>query len=116
MIHEPKGREAKGWRSRRFERLRRLQTIPADGLLGSLVQSSSRCGKVTCHCAEGEGHPRWSLTFMSGGKKRVERIPEEWVEEVRRRVEQGREFKEALCEVFAANAELLALGRRQRRR
>jgi hypothetical protein len=53
---------------------------------------------------------------MVDGKKRVERIPEDWVEEVRRRVEEGREFKRAVAEVLAANAQLLALDRRQRGR
>jgi hypothetical protein len=53
---------------------------------------------------------------MVDGKKRVERVPETWVEDVRRRVEAGREFKRAVAEVFAANAQLLALERRQRRR
>ncbi len=52
---------------------------------------------------------------MVGGKKRVERIPNEWVEEVQRLVEAGREFKDAVAEVFAANAQLLALWRKQRR-
>src|SRR2546429_5934167 len=32
------------------------------------------------------------------------RSPNEWVEEIRPLVEQGREFKEATAEVFAANA------------
>jgi hypothetical protein len=50
---------------------------------------------------------------MVDGKKRVERIPEEWVEQIRPLVEQGREFKDAVAEVFAANAQLLALWRRQ---
>ena len=63
-----------------------------------------------------KGHPVWSLTFMAGGKKRVEHIPTEWVEEVQRLVEAGREFKEAVAEVFAANAQLLALWRQQRHR
>jgi hypothetical protein len=53
---------------------------------------------------------------MAGGKKRVEHIPNEWVEEVRRLVEAGREFKEAVVEVFTANAQLLALWRKQRGR
>jgi hypothetical protein len=35
------------------------------------------------------------------------------VEEVQRLVDAGREFKQAVAEVFAANAQLLALGRRQ---
>jgi transposase-like protein len=50
---------------------------------------------------------------MVDGKKRVERIPDEWVEEIRPLVEQGREFKDAVAEVFGANAQLLALWRRQ---
>jgi len=53
---------------------------------------------------------------MVGGKKRVERIPDEWVEEVQRLVDAGREFKEAVAEVFAANAQLLALWRKQQGR
>ena len=48
-----------------------------------------------------------------GGKKHVERIPDEWVEQIRPLVEQGREFKDAIAEVFAANAQLLALWRQQ---
>ena len=86
---------------------------PSDALPGSLALTHRRCGTPTCHCAKGEGHPLWSLTFMVDGKKRVERIPDEWVEQIRPLVEQGREFKDAVAEVFAANAQLLALWRRQ---
>jgi hypothetical protein len=43
----------------------------------------------------------------------VERIPQDWVDEVRQRVEAGREFQDAVREVLAANAQLLALERRQ---
>ncbi len=50
---------------------------------------------------------------MVDGKKRVERIPDEWVDEIRPLVEQGREFKDAVAEVFAANAQLLALRRQE---
>jgi hypothetical protein len=50
---------------------------------------------------------------MVDGKKRVERIPRDWVEEVGRRVEAGREFQDAVREVLAANAQLLGLERRQ---
>jgi hypothetical protein len=53
---------------------------------------------------------------MANGKKRVERIPKEWVEEVRRRVEAGREFQDAVREVLTANAELLVLRRKQKAR
>jgi hypothetical protein len=30
---------------------------------GSLVLTHRRCGKPTCHCASGEGHPIWFLGF-----------------------------------------------------
>ncbi len=55
----------------------------------------------------------WSLTFMVDGKKRVERIPTEWVEEIQPLVLEGREYKDAVSQVFAINAQLLALWRRQ---
>jgi hypothetical protein len=115
VISEPRSPHASRLRQRKFERLRGLR-IPPDGLPGSLSTTYTRCGKPACRCAEGEGHPVWRLTFMAGGKKRVERVPAEWVEEVRQRVEAGRRFKDAVAEVFALNAQLLALGRRQRRR
>ena len=111
----PKGQEAARLRQRKFRALRGL-TVPAEGLPGSLALTHRRCGKPTCHCAQGKGHPVWTLTFMVEGKKRVERIPDEWVEEIRREVEAGREFKRAVREIFAANAQLLALWRKQQGR
>jgi hypothetical protein len=112
-MNAAKGPEASRLRQRKHELLRQLR-LPPDALLGSLSLSYGRCGKPTCHCAEGHGHPRWQFTFMSAGKKRVVAVPNEWVEEVRQRVEQGQAFKEGMAEVFAANAELWALERKQR--
>jgi hypothetical protein len=51
---------------------------------------------------------------MSGRKRRVERIPKEWVEDVRRRVEAGRALQDAIKDMLTANAELLVLWRQQR--
>jgi hypothetical protein len=112
MIHRSDGPVASRLRQRKFQLLRRF-SIPADALPGSLSLSHLRCGKSTCHCAEDQGHPVWSLTYMVQGKKRVQHIPKEWVEEVRRRVEQGREFQDAVREVLAANAQLLVLERKE---
>jgi hypothetical protein len=112
MIHEPRGSLASRLRQRKFELLRRFQ-IPDDALPGSLALSHLRCGKSTCHCAEGQGHEVWSLTFMVRGKKHVQHIPKTSVADVRRRVAAGREFQEAVREVLAANAQLLVLARKQ---
>jgi uncharacterized protein DUF6788 len=107
----PKGRQAARLRRRKRQLLARVR-LPPEGLPGSLALTHRRCGKPSCHCAEGKGHPVWSLTFMVQGRKRVERIPQEWVEGIRPRVESGRKFKEAVAEIFAANAQLLALKRK----
>jgi len=114
MNNEPRGPQASRLRQRKFELARRFQ-LPDDLLPGALSLSHLRCGKPTCHCAEGRGHPVWSLTFMVRGKKHVQHIPKDWVEDVRRRVQAGREFQEAVREVLAANAQLLVLARQQRR-
>jgi len=115
MIRDPKGSQAARWRQRKFALLRRF-SIPANLLPGSLTLSHTRCGKPSCHCAAGEGHPAWTWTFMAEGKRRVERLPADWIEEVQRRVEAGHQFQNAVREVLTANAELLILARKQRRK
>jgi hypothetical protein len=50
---------------------------------------------------------------MVQGKKRVEHIPQQWVDAVRQRVDRGREFKEAWAEVLLLNAEILVLERKR---
>ena len=101
---------------RRARRLLARFHLPDDALPGSLALSHRRCGKPSCHCANGDGHPLWTLTFMAGGKKRVETIPADWIDAVRPRVEAGRHFKEAAVELLLINAELLVLARKQRAR
>lgn len=115
MNHEARGALASRLRQRKFELVRRFH-IPENGLPGSLSLHHLRCGKPTCHCAKGDGHPVWSLTFMVTGKKHVQHIPKEWVEDVRRRVKAGREFQDAVREVLTANAQLLVLARQQRKK
>ena len=115
MNKEPKGPQAARWRQRKYEILRRY-AIPADLLPGSLSLTHLRCGKPNCHCAKGQGHSVWSLTFMVNGKKQVQHIPKDWVDEVRERVDAGREFQDAVREVLTANAQLLVLTKKQRRR
>ena len=113
---EPRGEHASRLRQRKYELLRRFR-IPEHALPGSLVLTRTRCGKPTCRCATGEHrHTKWTLTFMVDGKKRVETIPAELLDEIRPLVLQGRELKDAVAEVFALNAQLLALWHRQQPR
>ena len=95
MDIQPKGPQAARLRQHKFALLRRFP-IPPDLLPGSLSLTHRRCGQPTCHGAhDPQGNPVWLLTFMVNGKKRVERIPDEWVEEVQGGVAAGREYKEA---------------------
>jgi hypothetical protein len=114
-LTQPKGPKAARLRQRKYELLRTF-TLPEDALPGSLSLTHTRCGRVGCHCAEGEGHPVWRLRFVRDGKPHLENIPTEWIEEVQRRVAAGRAAQEALLEVLTANAELLALEKEQRAR
>ena len=52
---------------------------------------------------------------MLDGKKRVEHVPADKLEEIRNRIEQGREFQDAVREVLSANARLIVLERQQLR-
>ncbi|HTP36106.1 MAG TPA: DUF6788 family protein [Candidatus Acidoferrales bacterium] len=109
-----RGPEASRLRRRARLLLARLH-LPEDALPGSLVVTHRRCGKPSCHCAKGDGHPFAILTFMAGGKKRVETIPADWIDTVRPRLQAGRKFKNIAAELLAINAELLVLARQQRR-
>jgi hypothetical protein len=64
----PSGPPANRLRQRKRQLLSRLK-VPPDALPGSLALTHRRCGKPSCHCADGQGHPLWSLTFMVQGKK-----------------------------------------------
>jgi len=113
-MKRPRGPDAARLRQRKYELLRTLR-IPADGLPGSLSLTHHACGTANCHCEKDKGHVRWQLTFMSNGKKCVHYIPPDWADAVRLRVDSGRQFKEAMAELLATNAQLLALERKQRR-
>jgi Family of unknown function (DUF6788) len=114
-IPPARGLEASRLRRRARSLLARLH-LPDDALPGSLAISYRRCGKPSCHCAKGDGHPFATLTFMVAGKKHVEAIPAEWLDNIRSRVDAGRQFKNIAAELLTINAELLVLARKQRRR
>lgn len=115
MKIEPKGELATLVQKKKNFQLKELK-VPKEALPGSIALTHRKCGTKTCHCAQGKGHPLWLLTYMAAGKKKVERIPEEWVEYVQQQVEQGKRFKEGVNRIFLANAELLVLLRKQKQR
>ena len=108
-----KSPEASRLRQRKYELVRKYG-IPEDLVGGCLSRSHRRCGKWNCHCAEGRGHPMWSVTFSHRGQRRVERVPVDWVEEVEAAVLSSQAYLDAIKEVQRINLELLAQTRAQR--
>ncbi len=117
-VTAPRGPAAARLRQRRWA-LRRQFELPEgleEMLPGALSLVHLRCGKPTCHCATGEGHPTWHLTVRVAGRPRVLHIPAGWAEGIRRRVEAGRAFQDAVRETLEANVQLVVLARQQRRK
>lgn len=52
---------------------------------------------------------------MVAGKKRVEHVPNELLDTVRARVQEGNTYKGEVAELMATNAQLLLLARRARK-
>lgn len=111
---QTKGADAAKLRQRKYRIIRRYGFDEAL-LPGSITLTYRRCGKPTCHCVTGDGHPMWALSFSLEGQKRVEVITEELATELMPLVERGSEHREALAELMRINAELLRLWLVERR-
>src|SRR3990170_4306582 len=42
---------------------------------GTVYALRRRCGKATCHCAEGAPHQTWVLSWSEGGRTRLRAVP-----------------------------------------
>lgn len=87
-----------------------------DVLRGSVVRRVVRCGKPSCRCAEGDGHPAVSLSVtLRGGRTEQISLPEHLVEQVERQVSNYHAWWEAIEAISAINRELLREARRAAR-
>jgi len=78
-------------------------------LAGSLAEQTRRCGKAGCRCAAGEGHgPYAYFTPRPAGRGRLRYVPAALTGAVRRYLRNGEQIVQALAEISAINAELLA--------
>lgn len=111
---EAKSKEASQLRQQRFQIARRFG-IPQSLIGGGLSKSRRRCGKPTCRCASGAGHPQWALSLSCDGARHVEKLPVDWVEDLEQSVLETQEYLNAIKQVMAINMKLLAKAKRQRR-
>jgi hypothetical protein len=59
-------------------------------LRGSVVQLRRKCGKASCHCADGSRHETWVLSYSEAGRTRLLPIPPHLLTSVRRAAEKYR--------------------------
>jgi hypothetical protein len=95
----------------RRRRRKLIREMPAlDRILrGSLIERFKRCGRPSCHCAEGRGHgPKLYLSVsVSGERPQMDYVPNARGEEVRAMVDNFNRAREILNEICAINTELL---------
>ena len=84
---------------------------PLEELLrGSFLQREIRCGKPTCRCAKGAGHPILYLTVtFPGGRTQQVTVPRDLARTVQLWIRNYRRWWEAIEEVSAINRRLLQL-------
>ena len=91
-------------------RARVRQTLPPleEVLRGSLLHREIRCGKATCHCATGSGHPLTcvTVTFANGRTQQVT-VPPAWRTTVRRWIANYQRYWQAIEAISAVNRQLL---------
>ncbi|MEW5982535.1 MAG: DUF6788 family protein [Acidobacteriota bacterium] len=94
----------------RARRARVRQALPPleEVLRGSLLHREIRCGKSTCHCATGSGHPLTyvTVTFANGRTQQVT-VPSAWRPTVQRWIANYQRYWQAIEAMSAINRELL---------
>lgn len=88
------------------------KTLPPlqEVLRGSFLQREIRCGKPSCRCAKGPGHPILYVTVtFPGGRTQQVTVPRDLARTVRLWIRNYRRWWQAIEEVSAINRRLLQM-------
>jgi hypothetical protein len=84
-------------------RLARSLGAMREMLPGSFVERRRKCGKPTCHCANGKDlHTQFLLSVFSEGATKTYNVPAEMAEEVQRKVQIRKDLEaivEQICQI-----------------
>lgn len=94
------------------------QLPPLENILrGSVLERSIGCGRASCHCADGDGHPVTYLTVThAGGRTEQISLPATLIERVRDGVAVYHRWWEIVEQISAINRELLRIERARGKR
>ena len=98
-----------GLRRRRQRLVTQLGSLNPQVLRGSLIERYKRCGKPSCHCAQGRGHgPKYYLSVSIVGKRpEMVYVPQAAVEQVKQKLANLQAMRAVLEELCDINRELL---------
>ena len=100
--------------TRKRDRLAARLSSPTGVLRGSLLQRTIHHSSGCLKCARGEGHPLWVLTVgYPGGKTRQLSLRPDQIPQVRKALEDYRNFKQSLEAISELNQFLLRLDREE---
>lgn len=100
------------------KRKRLIKSIPniEEIIRGTVFERYRKCGKKSCHCIKGKGHPMFCLgVTLSEGKTEQISLPKDLVAEVQRRIENYQQLCNILGEVCAINRQWVRLQRQKKR-
>src|SRR6266851_10401957 len=73
-------------------------------LPGSFVERQRACGRLRCHCADGQRlHSQYQISVLIDGKPKALNIPAELAEKVREKIEMRRRFEAAAATICRVN-------------
>ena len=98
-------REVESQRTRLVRQLARPDAL----IIGSLHEVNRRCGKPSCHCATGPGHPQPILMSTRQGRRRCQLVRQADLAAVEEAVETYRQFRRALRLLSTLDSKILAL-------
>jgi hypothetical protein len=91
-------------------RARLRQALPPldEVLRGTLLDRVIRCGKPTCHCATGPGHPITCVTVsLANGRTQQVTVPPAWRTTVQRWIANYQRYWQAMEAISTINRQLL---------
>jgi len=96
-------------RRRRTTLLKRLASVDARILRGSLIERYIRCGKPGCKCTKGPGHgPKYYLSVSYPGRRpEQDYVPQKYHKQVEEFLTNYQKAKQILEEISSINRELL---------
>ena len=76
---------------------------------GTVYALRRRCGKATCHCADGAPHQTWVLSWSEGGRTRLRAVPPNRLDALRPQTRAYQRLRRARARLGMIHREILTV-------